>query len=146
MKKMLLTALLTSLALPALPVSAAVREVDRIVAVVNKNVITEQGLNARVAEAEATLKRQKVPLPPRDLLRQQVFEQMINEEAQLQYAEQTGLRLDEADLDRTIERIAQGNKLSVAEFKKHLAADGVPFARFRDQIRREVLIERGTRA
>lgn len=142
MKKLLLTALLTSLALPALPVSAAVREVDRIVAVVNKNVITEQGLNARVAEAEATLKRQKVPLPPRDLLRQQVFEQMINEEAQLQYAEQTGLRLDEADLDRTIERIAQGNKLSVAEFKKHLAADGVPFARFRDQIRREVLIER----
>ena len=49
MKKMLLTALLTSLALPALPVSAAVREVVRIVAVVDKNVITVQGLNARVA-------------------------------------------------------------------------------------------------
>ena len=70
MKKLLIAALLATAFAQA---GAAVREADRIVAVVNKDVITEVSLRQRVAEAEAMLKKQNVPLPPAEVLRTQVF-------------------------------------------------------------------------
>ena len=139
MKKLLIAVLIAAAIAPA---GAAVREADRIVAVVNKDVITEVSLRQRVADAQAMLKKQNVPLPPADVLRSQVFEQMVTESVQLQYAEQTGIRLDDTELDRTLERIAAGNKLSLAEFQQRLSRDGVNMALFREQVRREVVLER----
>ena len=139
MKKLLIAVLMAAAIAPA---SAAVREADRIVAVVNKDVITEVSLRQRVADAQAMLKKQNVPLPPADVLRSQVFEQMVTESVQLQYAEQTGIRLDDTDLDRTLERIAAGNKLSLTEFQQRLSREGVNLALFREQVRREVVLER----
>ena len=111
----------------ASPASAAaeVRTVDRIVAVVNKQAITQQALDTRVREAEAQLTRQKVPLPPAGVLQQQMLERMINEEVQLQYAGNNGIALDSAELDRIMDRLAEQNRLTPEQFRARLKADGI---------------------
>ncbi len=128
----------------ALPLQAATRAVpvDRIVAVVNNEVITAQQLRARVEQAERQLRRQGVQLPPADVLERQLLERLIVENAQLQLARETSLRVDDATLTRAIERIASNNRLGVDELRATLERDGVSWSRFRDEIRTEILLTR----
>jgi peptidyl-prolyl cis-trans isomerase SurA len=67
---------------------------------------------------------------------------MINDLVQVQLAKETGIRVDDATLDRTIERIAQENKLSVRDFRLALERDGIKYPRFREDIRNEILVAR----
>jgi peptidyl-prolyl cis-trans isomerase SurA len=128
----------------ALPASAAPRAVgvDRIVAVVNNEVITSQELRARIDQTVRQLKRQGVDLPPADVLERQLLERLIVERAQLQLARDTSLRVDDATLDRAIGRIADNNKLGIDQLRATLEKDGVSWNRFRDQIRTEILLTR----
>ncbi|WP_225546937.1 peptidylprolyl isomerase [Chromobacterium violaceum] len=143
MKKTLLALLIASVMQSALAAPATpVREVDRIVAVVNKNVITWQELQARVNEAIKQLEAQKVAPPPREVLERQVLEQMITEEVQLQYAASGGLRIEDAAVDQAVANLAKQNKLSEAGLKAQLAKDGIALDRLRADIRRELTISR----
>ena len=128
----------------ALPVHAAPRavEVDRIVAVVNSEVITALQLRARIEQAKRQLARQGVELPPDNVLERQLLERLIVERAQVQLAQETSLRVDDATLERAIERIAGNNKLSVEQLREALEKDGVAWNRFRDEIRTEILLTR----
>ena len=128
----------------ALPVHAAPRavEVDRIVAVVNSEVITALQLRARIEQAKRQLTRQGVELPPDNVLERQLLERLIVERAQVQLAQETSLRVDDATLERAIERIAGNNKLSVEQLREALEKDGVAWNRFRDEIRTEILLTR----
>ena len=128
----------------ALPVHAAPRavEVDRIVAVVNSEVITALQLRARIEQAKRQLARQGVELPPDNVLERQLLERLIVERAQVQLAQETSLRVDDATLERAIERIAGNNKLSVELLREALEKDGVAWNRFRDEIRTEILLTR----
>ena len=128
----------------ALPVHAAPRavEVDRIVAVVNSEVITSLQLRARIEQAKRQLARQGVELPPDNVLERQLLERLIVERAQVQLAQETSLRVDDATLERAIERIAGNNKLSVEQLRAALEKDGVAWNRFRDEIRTEILLTR----
>lgn len=116
--------------------------IDRIVAVVNDDVITRIDLQQQLSLALDTLKRQGTPLPPGDVLERQVLERMINQRMQLQLAKENGLRIEDAVLDKTIARIAQQNKLTVDQLIAALKRDGVPFSRFREEIRGEITIAR----
>lgn len=120
----------------------AVIAVDRIVAVVNEEVITRIDLQQQLSIAIDALKRQGTPLPPAEILEQQVLERMINQRMQLQLAKDSGLRIEDAVLDKTIARIAQQNKLSVDQLRVALERDGVPFSRFREDVRAEITIAR----
>src|SRR5688572_6108613 len=115
---------------------------DRIVAVVNDEVITRNDLDERVTLAMAQLKRQGTPAPERAVLEQQLLDRMITDRVQLQFAKETGLRIDDAELDRAISRIAQENKLTVADLRQALEKDRVPFAKFREDIRGEITTAR----
>ena len=128
----------------AMPVHAAPRavEVDRIVAVVNSEVITSLQLRARIEQAKRQLARQGVELPPDNVLERQLLERLIVERAQVQLAQETSLRVDDATLERAIERIAGNNKLSVEQLRTTLETDGVAWNRFRDEIRTEILLTR----
>ncbi len=128
----------------ALPVHAAPRavEVDRIVAVVNSEVITSLQLRGRIEQAKRQLARQGVELPPDNVLERQLLERLIVERAQVQLAQETSLRVDDATLERAIERIAGNNKLSVEQLRAALEKDGVAWNRFRDEIRTEILLTR----
>ncbi|WP_287369003.1 peptidylprolyl isomerase [Thauera sp.] len=141
--RLLVAAGLCSLAL-SLPLHAAQRpvEVDRIVAVVNNEVVTALQLRARVDQAVRQLQRQGVELPPAAVLERQLLERLIVERAQLQLARETSLRVDDATLERAIDRIAANNRLSVEQLREALAKDGVAWSRFRDEIRTEILLTR----
>ena len=115
---------------------------DRIVAVVNDDVITRLDLDERLRLATAQLKQQGTPAPPRDVLEKQLLDRIITDRVQLQLAKETGLRVDDAELDRTIQRIAQDNKLTVQQMRAAIEKDGVPFARFREDIRNEIVLAR----
>jgi len=139
-RRLLLAALLACTA-PVAPAQRAAL-VDRIVAVVNKEVITQSELAERVAFAERQLKRQKIAAPERAVLEHQMLERLILDRAQLQLATDTGLRVDELQLDRAVQRIAENNKATLAEFRRTLEADGVPFERFRAEVRQQILLTR----
>ena len=120
----------------------AVTLVDRIVAVVNKDVITYSELNEAVGMAERQLRRQGTPAPERAVLERQMLERMILDKAQLQLARETGIRIDELQLDRAVERIAQSNNMTLADFRKALEADGVGFDAWRGDIRQQMIMAR----
>jgi len=116
--------------------------VDRIVAVVNDEVITQNDLAERVGLVTKQLQRQGGQLPASDVLSRQILERMINDLLQAQLAKETGIKVDDATLDRTIERIAQENSLSMTDFRSALERDGVKYPRFREDIRSEILLAR----
>lgn len=115
---------------------------DRIAAVVNDEVITRNELEERVKLAIRQLREQGTPMPPRDALERQLLERMVTDRVQLQFAKETGLRVDDVELDRAIGRIAQENKLSAQQLRQVLEKDGVPFSKFREDIRSEIVITR----
>ena len=116
--------------------------VDRIVAVVNDEVITQNDLNERVSLVVRQLQRQGGQLPPADALSKQILERMINDLLQVQLAKETGIKVDDPTLDRTIARIAQENNLPLADFRAALEKDGIKYPRFREDIRSEILLAR----
>jgi len=117
-------------------------EADRIVAVVGDEVITYVELQGRLAAALKQLQRQGTPLPPQDVLERQMLERLIMERVQLRAAAETGLRVDDAQLDQAINRIASGNKMNLTQFRQALEKDGVAYARFREEIRNEIAMVR----
>lgn len=117
-------------------------EVDRVVAVVNNEVITAVELRERVRGTAAQLTRQGVQLPPQDVLERQLLERLILERAQLQLAEESALRVDQDTLDRAVERITQNNNLTEQQLREALAQDGISWERFRNEIRTEILLTR----
>jgi len=115
---------------------------DRIVAVVNNEVITRADLDERYRYTSLQLKQQGTPPPPREVLEKQILDRMITDHVQLQLAKETGLRVDDSELDRAIQRIAQENKLAPEQLRATLEKDGVPFPRFREDIRNEIILTR----
>jgi len=115
---------------------------DRIVAVVNDEVITRAELDARVRFAIKQLAHQGTPQPPLPELERQVLERLVNDRVLLQFAKTTGLRVDDAEIDRALNRIAEDNKLSLEQLRQTLEKDGVPFAKFRGDIQTEIVLSR----
>ena len=119
-----------------------VEVIDRIVVVVNDEVITRHELGERARVATAQLRKQGAPLPPPKVLEKQMLERMITDRVQLQFAKETGLHIDDTELDRAIGRIASENKLSLQQLRAALEKDGVTFAKFREDIRDEITLAR----
>lgn len=119
-----------------------IQPIDQIVAVVNDEVLTRGELELRYQTALQQLRKQNIQLPPRNLLEKQTLERMITERAMIQYAKSSGIRVDQTQIDRAVERIAAQNNLTVEELKSALANDGVGFDRFRENIGNEILITR----
>lgn len=119
-----------------------VRQIDRIIAVVDREVITYRELQDRIRIVLDQLQKQGIAWPPQEALEKQVLERIINDRLQLQLAAQTGLRVDDSQLDRTIERIAEQNRLSISQFREALEADGISFHKFREDIRNEIILAR----
>jgi len=116
--------------------------VDRIVAVVGNEVVTASELAERRLFAERQLQRQGTPLPERSVLDRQILERLILDKAQLQLAKESGIRVEEIQLDRALERVAENNNMALSAFRVALEKDGVPFEKFRDDVRQQILLQR----
>ncbi|MDX1756433.1 MAG: peptidylprolyl isomerase [Marinobacter sp.] len=115
---------------------------DRVIAIVEDNVILQSELDTRVQTVVSRLTAQGTGLPPRSLLEERVLDQLITDAIQLQRAEQMGMRISDNELNETLRSIARRNNLTLEQFEQQLTAEGLTYAQARDQIREEMLISR----
>jgi len=123
-------------------VQAAVVPLDRVVAIVDSDVVMQSQLDQRVHEVQQTLAKRGAAEPPADVLQQQVLERLIVENLQLQIGERSGVRITDEDLNQAMGTIAQRNGMSLDQFRAALTHDGLSFDDARAQVRREMIISR----
>jgi peptidyl-prolyl cis-trans isomerase SurA len=134
-------ALAALLATGAARAAAPTQDLDRVIAVVNDDVITQTELAARLQETRRQLVAEKIALPPDDVLRRQLLERLVLERLQLQQAAQVGVRVSESDIDQAIETVAQRNGVSAADMRKRIESQGVSQESYRAQVRDQLLIQ-----
>ena len=127
---------------PAPRPSTASVPLDRVVVVVNNEAVTQFDVNEQKRLVLAQMRDAKVQPPAADALDRQVLDRLVTERAMLQFAKESGIKVDDQTVERTILRIAQENKLSPEEFRKLLEREKIPYAKYREDIRREVTIQR----
>lgn len=115
-------------------------ELDRIIAVVDEDIVMQSELNEQAARVRDALRQQHTEMPPTTVLERQVLERLVLEKIQIQVAAQAGIKVSEKDLNKAIADIAKRNKLELPQFEKIIESEGVPFARFREQIAQQILI------
>lgn len=120
--------------------AAHAQSLDRVIAVINDDVITRLELENRLTGLDAEIKTKGGDSPPRDVLRKQMLQKMINDKLQLQTAMRMGLKVSENALDEAVMSVARNNKLTLRQLREALAAEGIPYALFRDSINTQMLI------
>ncbi|MCX7660194.1 MULTISPECIES: peptidylprolyl isomerase [Caldimonas] len=115
---------------------------DYIVAVVNQELVTFSDVKRRLASIEQEAARNGTRLPPRAQLISEIVNALIDERAQLSHARDTGVRVDEAELDRAVANVAAQNQLTAPQLRERLAAEGLDYARFRNNLRDQILLQR----
>ncbi|APC19268.1 molecular chaperone SurA [Pseudomonas frederiksbergensis] len=122
--------------------SAAVQSIDKVVAIVDNDVVMQSQLDQRVHEVQQTIAKRGGGTPPTGVLEQQVLERLIVENLQLQIGERSGIRITDEELNQAVGTIAQRNNMTVDQFRAALTHDGLSYDDARDQIRREMIISR----
>lgn len=116
--------------------------VDRIVAVVNDEVITQTELSERLRAVTQQLQRGGGQVPPQGALQAQILERLVNEMVQTQMAKETGIKVDDAMVEKAMQRIADDNSMSMSAFRAALERDGIAYNRFREDMRKEIALTR----
>jgi peptidyl-prolyl cis-trans isomerase SurA len=129
-------------ALLALPVIAHAVELDRVVAVVNDEIIAASELAGQMAQTHKQLAAHGTPAPAESQLRQQVLERMVMDKIMLQAAKARGITVENEVLDRAIQRISEQNKMTPAELPKAVAEEGYTWPQFRANIRNQITMSR----
>ncbi len=114
---------------------------DRVAAVVGDGVILQSQLDAETERIVARLRERKTELPPRGVLRQQVLERLIVQEIQMQRADRVGIKVSDEMLNSSLEEIAQRNKIQFSQLPQTLAAQGIDYRDFRDEMRRDLTMQ-----
>lgn len=121
---------------------ATPRSADYIVAVVNNELVTQFEVDQRVARARDDAARNGTTLPPLAELRKLALESLLNERVIITYARDTGIKVDDQELERAVANIASMNKLSVEQLRQRLRDEGMDYGRFRTNLKDQILAER----
>jgi len=113
---------------------------DRIVAVVNSDVILASELDLRVAVVQKQLQARNTPLPPADVLRKQVLDQMVLNRIELQQADQHGITVSDDAVNQAMSRIASGQGITLDQLPDQLKSEGVSYAEFREDLREQIIV------
>lgn len=123
-------------------VHAQIQPIDRVVAIVDNDVVMQSQLDQRLQEVEQSISKRGGQLPPMDDLQHQVLERLIVENLQLQIGDRSGIRISDEELNQAMASIAQRNNLTLDQFRAALSRDGLSFETAREQVRREMVISR----
>jgi peptidyl-prolyl cis-trans isomerase SurA len=137
---LLVLALATTLGASAADLSQRGQLLDRVVAIVNDNVVVTSELNDQIEMISERLKEQRTALPPADVLRKQVLDRLIVQEIQLQRASRVGIKVSDEQLNAAMSDIAQRNKITLADLPRALAQQGVDYAGYRENMRKEIAL------
>ena len=124
------------------PAAAEAVSLERIVALVNDDVVLASELEAEITTVRRELERRNVRMPQPQQLRRQVLERLIVQTLQMNVAERRGIRVDNATVDAAVRQVAERNGLSLTGLRDALSAEGLDMARFREQIRRDIVLNR----
>ena len=124
------------------PADSGPRAADYIVAVVNSEPITNNEVRSRMVRFEQELQQQGQPVPPQPIFARQVLERLISEKAQLQLANENGIKVDESAVDQAEQNLARQNQIDVPELRRRLVADGMTLPEFRNELRNQLLLTR----
>lgn len=118
------------------------RSADYIVAIVNNELVTQVEVDQRTSRIKLDGIRSGTRLPPDEELRKQVLNALIEERVIITYARDAGMKVDEPELDRAVANVASANKLTLDKLHERLKAEGIDYARFRANLRDQMLSER----
>ena len=113
---------------------------DRIAAIVNDGVVLNSDLDNQVEVVSERLRAQKLELPPQNVLRQQVLERLVLQEIQLQRAQHDGVKVTDETLNAALQDVARRNNLTLSQLPQALAAQGIDYAGYRDDLRKEITL------
>jgi peptidyl-prolyl cis-trans isomerase SurA len=139
---LLAVALLCAWVLPASAQRRSPRNGDYIAAVVNQELVTAGEVERRIERAKAEAQRAGQRLPPDGELRQQVMDVLIDERVIVTSARESGMRVDDPELDRAIQSVAAQNQITLPVLRERLRAEGIDFGVFRNNLRDQMLMER----
>lgn len=122
--------------------TAEYKELDTIVAIVDEDVVLASELLSRLQTVQEQIARQGMDAPPRDVLLSQLMERLILENIQVQQAQQRGVQIDDETLTRAVLGFAEQNNMTLEEFQQALVRDGMSYREFREDIRKEMLVQR----
>lgn len=131
-----------ALALALVGAYASAQTGDYIAAVVNQELVTAGELQQRLARIRDDANRSRTQLPPPATLRKQVLDTLIDERVMVTNARENGARVEEPELDRAVANIATQNQLSIPQLRERLRLEGQSYAKFRDNIRDQLMVER----
>jgi peptidyl-prolyl cis-trans isomerase SurA len=141
-KTVLLSFGLLSAVLLATQLQAATEIVDQVVAIVDDDVIMASELRERVNAVTSNLKARGIQLPPEDELIRETLDRLILESIQIQKGVRAGVRISDEQLNEAVQRIAAQNRLTLEQFRQALAQQGQSYDEMREQVRREMIIQR----
>lgn len=121
---------------------AARRSGDYIVAVVNQELVSNSEVQQRLQRAEQDAARNNTRLPDRDTLQRELLDQLIDERAQLSSARDSGVRVDDTEIDRAVTNVAAQNQITVPQLRERLRTEGMDYTRFRTTLRDQIMLER----
>ncbi len=119
---------------------------DYIVAIVDDDVVLASELVDRLTSVRTQMRAAQMQIPPDKVLFNQMLERLIMESIQLQMGKRAGIRIDDETLTNALEGIAKQNKMTLDQFTTALARDGMSYGDFRDEVRRELIIQRVQRS
>jgi peptidyl-prolyl cis-trans isomerase SurA len=125
----------------AAPLSNSGALLDRVVALVDDGVVLQSELDRQIAMVSRQLVAQGTRMPPREVLRQQILESLVVQQVQLQRAERLGIRISDEQLNAAMQRVAERNQINFSRLPEALAAEGIDYATFRQQLRREMTMD-----
>ena len=121
---------------------AETKWLDKIVAIVDDDIILASELDTRIDSITANIERSGKEGPPPEQLRKEVLDLLILENIQLQLANRYGVRIEDEELNAAVARIAAGNNLTLAQFQQALTASGASYLAVREQIAKEMILQR----
>ncbi len=144
-RPLLLAALIAIAGAPAHSAEAAAPAprgelLDKVVAIVNDGIVTESELDEQIDVITERLAEQNTQLPPEDVLRRQILDRLIIQEIQLQRADRIGLKVSDEQLNAALADIAQRNNLTLTQLPEALASQGINYASYRDNLRKEIAL------
>ena len=128
----------TLLLMLTINVQAAPVELDRVVAIVDEGVVLQSDIDTSLKTIKINAQEKNQPLPEESILREQVLEKLIVDTIQTQQAEKMGIRIDDTRLEDALKSIAKENNMTLAQLQQKTAAQGLSYASFREQIRKEI--------
>ena len=119
---------------------AAVEPLDKIVAIVDEDVVVRSELDEETAKILTRIKNRNINLPPMATLERQVLDRLVMQKLQLAAADRLGISVSEDILAQTVGDIARSNHLTLAEFRQTVEAEGISFRSIREEIRSQLII------